>query len=119
MKRRDFLRPRQLAHAAGQVLGALDELSALAGREAPREEFALVRLSRRALATDFEILLPLGTAQAQEAAAAGLDLIDELEDQLTVYRDTSEVSRINRLAALAPIEVEPRLFRLLSECARL
>ena len=44
-----------------------------------------------------------------------LMLVDrnELEDQLTVFRDTSEVSRLNRLAAHAPVPVEEHLFRLL------
>ena len=39
------------------------------------------------------------------AAEAALDLIDVLEDQLTVYRETSEVSGINRRAAATPVMV--------------
>lgn len=119
MNRRDFLRPRQLAHTAGQVLAALDELPALPEREQARDELALMRLSRRAMATDFEMLVPFGTSLAQEAGEAGLDLIDRLEDQLTVYRDSSEVSRINRLAAGEAVAVEERLFELFTQCARL
>ena len=33
---------------------------------------------------------------------------------MTVYRDSSELSRLNRRAADEPVEVEPRLFDLLS-----
>ena len=40
-------------------------------------------------------------------------LIDQLEAQLTVYREGSEVSRLNRIAAAAPVPVEPQLFDLL------
>ncbi|HVK08272.1 MAG TPA: FAD:protein FMN transferase, partial [Gemmataceae bacterium] len=52
------------------------------------------------------------------AAQAALDLIDDLEDQLTVYRDTSEVSRLNATAAAGPVGVERTLFDLLAFAAR-
>ncbi len=42
-----------------------------------------------------------------------LDLIEELEAQMTVYRDDSEISELNRTAHLAPVRVERRLFGLL------
>ena len=101
MNRRDFLRPRQLATRAGQVLGALDDLQTAVQEVArPRPvvgpEFALVHYSRQAMATTFEVMLPLGTPQALKAAQDALDEINRLEEQLTVYRDTSEVSRLNR-----------------------
>src|SRR5688572_8461647 len=100
MNRRDFLRLRQLAAAAGQVAGAVGELRD-AAREAVREEarpgpeFALLRFGRRAMATTFEVMVPFGTPGALAAAEEGLDEIDRLESQLTVYRDSSEVSRLN------------------------
>jgi thiamine biosynthesis lipoprotein len=120
MHRRDFLHPRRLAHTAGQVLGALDELNALpAGAPAaPPPEYALLRVSRRAMATLFEVLLPFGTPDGTAAAEAALDAIDRLEDQLTVYRDTSEVSRLNARAATGPVPVEEGLFGLLQLAAR-
>jgi thiamine biosynthesis lipoprotein len=65
------------------------------------------------MATTFEILLPFGTPHAGEAANAALDEIDRLEDQLTIYRDSSEVSRLNRLAAFTALHVEEGLFELL------
>lgn len=79
----------------------------------------LLRLKRRAMATTFEIDLPAGTPDAVAAAEDALDLIDELEDQLTVYRDTSEVSRLNATAAAGPVAVEGRLFGLLRDAAGL
>lgn len=114
MHRREFLNPKQLAEAAGQVLAVRDAAPA---EDAP--EFALLRFARRAMATTFELLLPLGTPAALETADAVLDELHRLEDQLTVYHDGSEVSRLNRLAASRPIVVEDRLFQLLQHCARL
>jgi thiamine biosynthesis lipoprotein len=115
MNRRDFLHPRRLSQAAGKALGLLDDGKRV--REAP--DFTVVRCSRRAMATTFEVLVPFGTPDLAEAAENTLDLIDRLEDQLTVYRDTSEVSRVNRLAVIAPVQVEERLFQLLSLAERL
>jgi len=82
-------------------------------------ELQLVRVSRRAMATTFEIALPFGFPRAVEAASAALDLIDELEERLTVYSDDSEVSRLNATAFDAPVAVEPRLFDFLQHCAAL
>lgn len=117
MNRRDFLRPRRLAQSAGNVLGAVDAIQA-PPPEIRRDEMALLRLSRRAMATTFELLLPFGTPRGLEAGEAALDEIDRLEDQLTVYRDHSEVSRLNRLAPFRSVSVEPGLFRLLGLAAR-
>lgn len=124
MHRRDFLRPRHLASSAGQVAGALDELQQAveeltAPEPPPGPEFSLLRFSRSAMATTFEVLLPFGTPGAREIAEDALDEIDRLEAQLTVYRDTSEVSRLNAAAAHAPIPVEEGLFELLELAARL
>jgi thiamine biosynthesis lipoprotein len=81
-------------------------------------EFALVRVSRKAMATTFEIAIPVGVHQNPiNAATAALDLIDRLEDQMTVYRDHSEISRVNATAADEPFVVEERLFALLARCA--
>ena len=86
--------------------------------EAPAGEYALVRVSRRAMATTFEVAVPHGSHPAAVAAAEdALDLIDALEDQMTVFRDHSEVSRLNATAASGPVVVEEKLFELLTTCA--
>jgi thiamine biosynthesis lipoprotein len=118
MNRRDFLHPRQLVETAGQVLGAVGELAAPEPLQPNPEGVALLCTARRAMATTFEILLPYGTADALAPAVAALDEIDRLEAQLTVYRDSSEVSRLNRLASLVPVPVEEKLFELLKLAAR-
>jgi thiamine biosynthesis lipoprotein len=112
MNRRDFLNPRQVARTAGKMIGVLDELRTLPV-PAVAPSYALVHYARRAMATTFEVLLPLGTAHGREAAEEALDEIDRLEAQLTVYREDSEVSSMNRRAALTPVPVEEKLFGLL------
>src|SRR5215213_8291523 len=95
-------------------------LAALIGDEpAAVADVAVLRASRRAMATLFEVLLPFGVPLAQPAAEAALDLIDELEDQLTVFRDHSEVSRLNAAAGDGPVQVESRLFDLIEFAAHL
>lgn len=118
MNRRDFLRPRQLARSAGQVLGALDEVVP-PPQPPPPEAFALFRAARGAMATTFEVVLPVGTPEALAVAETALDEIDRLEAQLTVYRDTSEVSQLNRLAPFTAIPVEEGLYGLLELAARI
>jgi thiamine biosynthesis lipoprotein len=117
MNRRELLDPRRLAQTAGHVLAACEV--ATAQLEPPQEEFPLLRCGRRAMATGFEIALPLGTPHALLAAEKGLDVINELESQLTVYRDDSEVSRLNRNAAISPLPVEPQLFAIFKLAAHI
>src|SRR6516162_3837725 len=118
MNRRDFLAPRRLAQTAGHVLGAVDELRTSLTESEP-QEFALLRFIRTAMATDFEVALPLGTPNAGAAAESALDLIDALETQLTVYQDVSEVSLLNQRAAYEAVSVEQQLFGLLQLAQRL
>jgi FAD:protein FMN transferase len=118
MNRRDFLHPRRLAQTAGHVLGAAQELATLAP-EPPAEDVALLRAAHRAMATRFEVLFPFGQPHAADLAAAAFDEIDRLEQQLTVYRDTSEVCRLNRLAPEQAVPVEAGLFDLLRLAARI
>src|SRR6516162_2402980 len=118
MNRRDFLAPRRLAQSAGHVLGAVNEFRTTLA-ESPPQEFALLRFTRTAMATDFEVALPLGTPNASAAADSALDLVDSLESQLTVYQDTSEIRRLNERAAHEPVPVEQQLFGLLQLSQRL
>jgi thiamine biosynthesis lipoprotein len=71
------------------------------------------------MATSFEVVLPYGTVDAVRASAAAFEEIDRLEQQLTVYRSTSEVYRLNQLASQVPVPVEEGLFELLTLAARL
>jgi thiamine biosynthesis lipoprotein len=119
MHRRAFLDPRRIAGAAAQVAETARQVRDLVAAEGVEEQIACLRFARRAMATNFEVLFPLGTPAGFEAADDALDEIDRLEGQLTVYRDDSEVSRINQAAAEQAVEVEHRLFELLLLCASL
>jgi thiamine biosynthesis lipoprotein len=119
MHRRDFLHPRRLAQSAGQVLGAIDELNSAVAEVEPVGDASLLRLARRAMATSFEVVLPYGTPNALALGEAAFDLIDALEAQLTVYRDTSEVSRLNRTSPARSMSVEKGLFQLLQLAQRI
>lgn len=81
---------------------------------APAQSYQL-RLSRRAMACTFEVILNAGQYAGDTAAAmAALDVVDRLEDQLSIYREESEVSAINRTASLLGVPVEAGLFALLA-----
>lgn len=116
--RRDFLRGRGVSRA---VLASVDKIAEVAaGITAHSSATARCRAKRRLMACDFviEYFAADGTAAA-DAALAALDLIEDLEDQLSVYRPNSEVSILNHSAAVAPIEVEERLFGLLTRAREL
>jgi FAD:protein FMN transferase len=74
----------------------------------------LIHVSRRAMACEFEVRFPAERyPQGTESALHALDLVDALEEQLSYFRPTSQLSRINLLAAEEPVEVAPPLFDLL------
>ncbi len=77
------------------------------------------RVSRPAMACRFEITLASEDAGWVPAARAALDEVDRIEDRLTVFRDTSLVSGINRRAASAPVGIDDDLLALLERCAAL
>lgn len=75
-----------------------------------------IRIHRAAMACRFEILLD-GMDQPQAAAAReALDEADRLEAELSVFRETSALSRLNQAAAEGPAPVEADLFALLVRC---
>ena len=79
-----------------------------------------MQMRRRAMACDFELLFNAGEyEQATEVGLEAFDLIEALEAQLTVYRDTSEVMHLNRTAYAAAQPVETRLFALLQQAIEL
>jgi len=110
MNRREFLHSRRLMDVAGPMLGIVDELESLPSEDAPM----MLRFARKAMATTFEVVFPFSTPGACASAEAALDEIDRLESQLTVYRDTSEVSKLNARAFHHPVHVDANLFELLS-----
>jgi thiamine biosynthesis lipoprotein len=82
--------------------------------EATSPETFLLEFARDAMAVEFQVLLNAQEHEhAPESAVLALDLVERLEAQLTVYRDSSAVSRLNKIAFGSPVTVEPQLFALL------
>ncbi|MDR1383838.1 MAG: FAD:protein FMN transferase [Planctomycetaceae bacterium] len=74
--------------------------------DVPAVGWPLLRLSRNAMATDFEAAFNRG--QYPQATIAALDALDEIERYetlLSVFKKGSEVSSLNRNAAREPIPV--------------
>jgi len=118
----------QLDHGGGSRDDASGGEQAASGDEATASSLDadsyLVSVCRRAMACEFAVYLnPTAPSDAMRsratrAALDALDLVDCLEDQLTVYRDTSELIEVNRRAAFAPVAVESGLFALLQLAQR-
>ncbi len=94
------------------MLNRRDFFSVPAGLPAPPEGFWL-HVNRSAMACRFEVTLPGSEHNGVAAARSALDEIDKLEEQLTVFKETSEVSFVNRNAGLRAVEVSRSLFNLL------
>ena len=86
-----------------------------------------LRLTTRAMATEFAVMLNLIPSQEEQSAASqridvvsdALDLVHALEAQMTVYRDDSELLQINRNAYNNNVCVETNLYSLLRTAARI
>lgn len=117
--RREFLQGRSAAQAWGDaVIGSPDPLPSPATL-APERSY-LLEVGREAMACQFDVLFcPRRYPQGADAALAALDLVEQLEAQLTIYRDTSELAALNRRAGEGAVPVEPRLFELLARAAAL
>jgi FAD:protein FMN transferase len=79
-----------------------------------------VILALHAMATRFELVLHGDNATRLCAAGeAALREVERLEAQLSLYRPTSEIARVNALAAREPVRVSPSVFRLLQHARQL
>ncbi len=78
-----------------------------------------IRVSRIAMACRFEVTLASQDAGWVPAARGALDGVDAIEDQLSLFRETSKVAELNRRAATEQVMVDEHLFGLLSLCADL
>ena len=79
-----------------------------------------VAIARNAMATRFEIVLFGKDSNALRAAGEeALNEIERLEEQLSLYRPSSEIANINARAAREAVRVEPSLFRLLQHAKQL
>jgi thiamine biosynthesis lipoprotein len=120
--RREFLRGKSAADAVEDLVDGLAQARAAeivpptaAQIAKAKSEKLLLHFTRSAMACDFQIFLPYDDSpRTAETAMAALDVVAKLEDQLSVYRPQSEVSRLNECAHLGAIPVERQLFDLLA-----
>jgi FAD:protein FMN transferase len=78
-----------------------------------------LRVHRTAMACRIEVTLAPEDAGHVGAATEALNEADRIESLLTVFRDSSELSRINREAAVRCDGVDEEAFALLARCAQL
>ncbi|MBA2645835.1 MAG: FAD:protein FMN transferase [Pyrinomonadaceae bacterium] len=87
-------------------------------RPTPPDRYWL-HVNRSAMACRFEVTMPPSEHSGVVVARDALDEVDRLEEQLTIFRESSEVTFINQEAASAPVRVESTLFELLLLCQQL
>lgn len=119
--RRGFLTGQAAAQAVGDALvGSPSPLPAPASAVGVQPGSHLLSVSREAMACLFEIVFDAALYRDRtDAAVAALDVVETLEAQLTVYRDTSEVVEMNRHASSGPVVVERGLYELLKRAVAL
>jgi thiamine biosynthesis lipoprotein len=72
-------------------------------------------VGRDAMACRFEVAFNAGEVPGDtELAVAALDLVDRIEGRISVYRESSELSRINALAAAGWVPVSADVYDLLA-----
>ncbi len=97
----------------GGILGALEEACRATGDLEATETVRYVKLSRQAMACQFEVFLRPEDTDFTAAVHDALNEVDRLEQQMTVYSEDSELRGINRSAWRSAVVVDPKLYGLL------
>src|SRR5262245_27592044 len=85
----------------------------------PRAIDRLLRVHRTAMACRVEVALAEHDTAHVPAARAALDEDDRVEALLTIFRESSELARVNREGAAGALSVDRELFDLLVRCRAL
>ena len=124
--RRDFLSGKSALDAARAKLAAAQSESgesSLEQREigfVGRQAGYVEQYSKNAMACEFELIFNMHQyPQSGVAAMSAFQLIDDLEDQMTIYRAHSEVSRLNDTASQRWVALEPGLYGLLKQSSQI
>lgn len=73
----------------------------------------VTEIKRRAMATEFAVVLPGEDYAAIEKAVDALDRLSYLESLMTIYQPNSDISQINRRAGESPAKVSPEIVAVL------
>ena len=126
--RREFLKGRAAIRAVEALVDAPEPLqvpdipdaqvnSADDNTASGRQSAYMEHYSKPAMACQFELLFNMHQyPTAGNVTGDVFQLLDDLEDQMTVYRAESEISRLNEQAFLGQVQVEQRLYGLLKHC---
>jgi thiamine biosynthesis lipoprotein len=79
----------------------------------------LSQFSRRAMATEFVVMLPGIVGLHAENAISALAEIDAIESRLSIYRPNSDVSRLNQNAGMGPVKISPDTAEVLGRAVEL
>ncbi|SFJ48665.1 FAD:protein FMN transferase [Planctomicrobium piriforme] len=117
--RRDFLTGRaaqKVIRSHGENLA--DSLQE-AAQAAPPAAHDTVRLETRAMACQWSVVMNPGPPRHVMVASDALDCVHMVEQQLTVYRNDSDIARVNQHAFGSRHAVTPDLFAFLLRCREL
>jgi len=118
--RRDFLQGKAAVKTlVDRAQAWLDNTSEFLASRQPSVHPLHLHASRRAMACEFAIQFHEDDRHATDDILDAFDMIEGIEDQLTIYRDQSTVIDINRRAAYEAVAVESDLFRLLEQAVSL
>lgn len=82
--------------------------------ETPAGEASWIVASRQAMGTFFELRMASYTPGSVALAEQCFDLIDDLEMEMTIYRDDSTIARMNARYHDEPFKLNPGLYELLT-----
>ena len=112
--RREFLTGGQFGRTDDSSPPVDDAMQEKRAGHPDRSADYLEHFSKNAMACEFELFFNMGQFSGSGSAALkAFALIDELEEQLSVYRTSSEITVLNDLAAREWVSVEVGLFNLL------
>ena len=98
------------------IVGPWPRHASGAGQQEPIAHW--IRVHRRAMACRFEVTLAPGDRACVAAAISALDVVDEVERELSVFIETSAICAVNRSAATRPVRVPHDVAELLRQCQR-
>lgn len=79
----------------------------------------LSEFSRRAMATEFSVMLPGMIGKAADSALSALAQVDAIENQLSIYVPGSDISRLNQAAGAGPVAISPMTLEVLDRAITL
>lgn len=109
--RRELLRALQVGLSTTPADRASGDLAAQ-----PQAAFSggsTVRLTTRAMACEFSVILNPGEPAQLAPASEVLNMVHDIEAWLSIYRENTELSQVNRQAAQQPVHVRRSLLELL------